>query len=126
MEGIMFHGLYNIASISVLSLVNAQTHSLLNVGKRVSNVLVAAAVFHKPLGVKGVLGLCIAAVGGLVYSSAGGGNQLKNDRSKGTRSKSRFISRLAGNLGYPMRRIDDIGDCSCLFDKTSDGYLRQI
>ena len=23
-------------------------------------------------------------------------------------------------------RIDDIGDCSCLFDKTSDGYLRQI
>jgi hypothetical protein len=105
MEGIMFHGLYNIASISVLSLVNAQTHSLLNVGKRVSNVLVAAAVFHKPLGVKGVLGLCIAAVGGLVYSSAGGGNQLKNDRSKGTRSKSRFISRLAGNLGYPMKMI---------------------
>ena len=106
MEGIMFHGLYNIASISVLSLISAQTHSLLNVGKRVSNILVAAAVFHKPLGVKGVLGICTAAVGGLVYSSAAGGRMhLKNDRGKGIRSKSRFTSRFAGNLRYPMKMM---------------------
>mmetsp|Transcript_33613 Transcript_33613/g.49393 ORF Transcript_33613/g.49393 Transcript_33613/m.49393 type:complete len:1148 (-) Transcript_33613:125-3568(-) len=69
-QAIIFHGLYNIASISVLTLISAQSHSLLNVGKRICNVLVAALVFHEPVGPIGILGLGIAAIGGALYSNA--------------------------------------------------------
>ncbi len=41
-EAVLFHCLYNIFSITVLSLTSAPVHSLLNVGKRISNVIVAA------------------------------------------------------------------------------------
>ena len=64
----LFHSFYNIASITVLSLVSAETHSLLNAGKRISNVVVAAIVFAVPLGDQGILGLGIAAIGALLYS----------------------------------------------------------
>jgi len=67
-EAIFFHGLYNIASISVLSLISAQSHSLLNVGKRIFNVITAAIIFHEPIGPNGCFGLCIAACGGILYS----------------------------------------------------------
>ena len=66
-EAIILHGLYSIGSISVLSLITAQSHSLLNVGNRIVNVIVAAIFFHQPLGVKGGIGLCVAAVGGILY-----------------------------------------------------------
>jgi len=69
-ESIVFHGLYNIASISVLSLISAQSHSLLNVGKRVSNILVAAYVFHEKIGPLGIAGLVIAALGSFAYSKS--------------------------------------------------------
>jgi len=68
-EAILYHALYNIFSISVLSLVSAQSHSLLNVGKRISNVIIAAFVFQVPLGVGGIIGLLVAAIGGFVYST---------------------------------------------------------
>uniref|UniRef100_A0A7S2XNG5 Polysaccharide pyruvyl transferase domain-containing protein n=1 Tax=Attheya septentrionalis TaxID=420275 RepID=A0A7S2XNG5_9STRA len=67
-NAILFHGLYNISSISVLSLMSAQSHSLLNVGKRIFNVLYADVVFQEPIGRSGIIGLCIAAVGGALYS----------------------------------------------------------
>lgn len=68
-QSIIYHGLYNIASISVLCLISAQSHSLLNVGKRVSNVLVAATVFQENIDIQGVMGLLIAAIGGFAYLS---------------------------------------------------------
>jgi hypothetical protein len=68
-QAIVYHGLYNIASISVLAFVSAATHSLLNVGKRVFLVLTAALVFQESLGTFGVLGLLIAGIGGVFYSS---------------------------------------------------------
>ena len=68
-QAIAYHGLYNIASISVLAFVSAPTHSLLNVGKRVFLVLAAALVFQESLGTSGVLGLLIAGIGGVFYSS---------------------------------------------------------
>lgn len=67
-ESIVFHGLYNLSSISVLGLISAQSHSILNVGKRIVNVLVASIAFQEPIGAFGVFGLCIAAVGGILYS----------------------------------------------------------
>lgn len=69
LQSIIYHGLYNIASISVLCLVSAQSHSLLNVGKRVSNVLVAAVVFGENIGIQGIMGLVTAAIGGFVYAA---------------------------------------------------------
>ena len=83
-QGIVFHGLYNIASMSILGLVSAPTHSLLNVGKRISNVLVAAMFFSEPLGAHGTFGLSIAAIGGCIYSKA---NSLNNNLSSRTCSK---------------------------------------
>ena len=70
LQSIIYHGLYNIASISVLCLISAQSHSLLNVGKRVSNVLVAATVFQENIGIQGIMGLLVAATGGFAYLSS--------------------------------------------------------
>ena len=67
-QAIVFHGLYNIASITVLSLITAQSHSLLNVGKRIFNVFVATISFGEHFGLSGFVGLGIAAVGGVFYS----------------------------------------------------------
>jgi hypothetical protein len=67
-EAVIFHGLYNLASITVLCLISAQSHSLLNVGKRICNVLAAAVVFNEPVGHNEIMGLCVAAIGGLFYS----------------------------------------------------------
>ena len=80
-QSIIYHGLYNIASISVLCLVSAQSHSLFNVGKRVSNVLVAAVVFQEHIGVQGIMGLIIAAIGGFKYSYSGSSSSYPPNRT---------------------------------------------
>lgn len=67
-QAIVFHGIYNIASLSVLHLVSAQTHSLLNVGKRIFNVVFASLVFHQPIELRGLLGISLALIGGYIYS----------------------------------------------------------
>ena len=67
-QAILFHGLYNISSISVLSLMSAQSHSLLNVGKRIFNVIYASIVFQESISQNGVIGISIAFAGGVIYS----------------------------------------------------------
>ena len=62
-----FHGLYNLASMIVLGLISAPSHSLLNVGKRISNVLVASIVFKEKNEQKGIIGLVVASLGGIAY-----------------------------------------------------------
>ena len=67
-QAIVFHGLYNLASVSVLSFINAPSHSLLNVGKRILNVLVETMAFGEKVGEQGFFGLVIALIGGITYS----------------------------------------------------------
>jgi len=67
-QAIIFHGLYNLASISVLSFISAPSHSLLNVGKRISNVIVATIAFKETISMGGVVGLIMAFIGGITYS----------------------------------------------------------
>eukprot|EP00588_Corethron_pennatum_P022926 CAMPEP_0194316718 /NCGR_PEP_ID=MMETSP0171-20130528/13498_1 /TAXON_ID=218684 /ORGANISM="Corethron pennatum, Strain L29A3" /LENGTH=1056 /DNA_ID=CAMNT_0039073061 /DNA_START=483 /DNA_END=3650 /DNA_ORIENTATION=- len=67
-EAVFFHGLYNMFSIAVLTLISAQSHSLLNVGKRIFNVLSVAIVFREPITRNGYFGLCLAAFGGILYT----------------------------------------------------------
>ena len=67
-QTIVFHCLYNMASITVLSLTSATTHSLMNVGKRIANVMIASVAFSIPLTVGGKIGLCVAAVGATFYN----------------------------------------------------------
>ena len=52
----LFHSLYNMASITVLSLTSAPVHSLFNVGKRIVNVLTSAIAFSSPLHTGGKVG----------------------------------------------------------------------
>jgi len=70
MQAVFFHGMYNMASISVLSMVAVQTHSLLNVGKRITNVIVATIFFGIHLQISGIIGLFVALFGGFVYAGA--------------------------------------------------------
>ena len=65
-EAILFHGLYNIASISVLCLISTQSHSLLNVGKRIINVLYAGIVFRESVSFNGIPEV---VMGGILYSA---------------------------------------------------------
>eukprot|EP01068_Selenidium_serpulae_P011480 Selendium_serpulae@DN5669_c0_g1_i2.p1 len=65
---IAFHGMFHIFSITVLSMLAAESHSLLNVGKRIFNVLVAFLYFGDPVGLRGTIGLALAGIGGLVYA----------------------------------------------------------
>ena len=67
-KAIVFHCLYNVFSITVLSLTSATTHSLLNVGKRIVNVLAAAAYFGVALSLSGKGGIALAAVGAFLYN----------------------------------------------------------
>ena len=67
-KAVTFHCLYNVFSITVLSLTSATTHSLLNVGKRIVNVLAAAAYFGVSLSVSGKCGIGLAAVGAFLYN----------------------------------------------------------
>ena len=68
LKAIMYFSCYQIASIMVLSLTSAPTHSLLNVGKRIVSVIFAAHVFSNQLGALGWTGLAITAIGGFLYS----------------------------------------------------------
>ena len=69
-QAVSFHSLYNIASISVLTITTAQTHSLLNVGKRITNVIAATIFFGVQLERSGFIGLLVALLGGAVYAGA--------------------------------------------------------
>lgn len=69
-QAVSFHSLYNIASISVLTITTAQTHSLLNVGKRITNVIAATIFFGVQLERSGFIGLLVALIGGAVYAGA--------------------------------------------------------
>ena len=68
MKAVIFHCGYNVFSITVLSLTSATTHSLLNVGKRIVNVLTAAAYFGVALSLKGKCGIALATVGAFLYN----------------------------------------------------------
>lgn len=96
-HAILFHGLYNIFSITVLNLVSAPTHSLLNVGKRIFNVLMAALYCNEELGRKGVFGLIIAAIGSYGYAKKNATTHLyflkaMMNAVKGTEKKKVSIS----------------------------------
>ena len=100
-HAVLFHGLYNIASISVLSLISAQTHSLLNVGKRIVNVAMASIAFGVQLDSTGICGLLIAAIGGLIYS--GKLTLMQSSRHRNTYRNQRFcfvVVALMWFLGY--------------------------
>eukprot|EP00521_Asterionellopsis_glacialis_P018134 CAMPEP_0195295866 /NCGR_PEP_ID=MMETSP0707-20130614/18215_1 /TAXON_ID=33640 /ORGANISM="Asterionellopsis glacialis, Strain CCMP134" /LENGTH=858 /DNA_ID=CAMNT_0040357197 /DNA_START=61 /DNA_END=2637 /DNA_ORIENTATION=- len=77
-KAVFFHCGYNVASITVLSLTSALVHSLLNVGKRIVNVLVVAVIFGVPLTISGKVGLAVAAVGTIVYNKEAFRRLLKN------------------------------------------------
>ena len=68
LQTIVFHCLYNMASITVLSLTSATSHSLLNVGKRIANVLIASMAFSIPITFRGKVGLVVSAIGACFYS----------------------------------------------------------
>ena len=68
-RAVLFHCLYNMASITVLSLTSAPVHSLLNVGKRIANVLAAAVAFSTPISSGGRVGMLFAAVGAILYNN---------------------------------------------------------
>ena len=80
-----------MSSITVLSLTSAPVHSLLNVGKRIANVIFASMVFGTIIPQAGKLGLVIVGVGMLIYndkilamvwrSSGGGGSSRKKSSS---------------------------------------------
>jgi drug/metabolite transporter (DMT)-like permease len=67
-ETIIFHCLYNMASITVLSLTSAPSHSLLNVGKRIVNVIIASMAFNVAISSSGKAGLVVAFIGACVYN----------------------------------------------------------
>lgn len=69
-RAVVFHCLYNIFSITVLCLTSATTHSLLNVGKRIVNVLAAAAYFRVSLSASGKGGISLAALGAFLYNDS--------------------------------------------------------
>ena len=68
MKAVFCHCIYNMASISVLGFTSAPAHSLLNVGKRIINVLAATMFFHIPLSFVGKIGMLVAATGALLYN----------------------------------------------------------
>lgn len=68
-KAVFFHCFFNIASITVLSLTSALVHSLLNVGKRIVNVMAVAVVFGVPLSMSGKVGLIFAAAGTVIYNN---------------------------------------------------------
>jgi len=65
---ILFHPTYNMASLSVLGFVSALSHAILNVGKRLVNVIVTAVIFAEKtdLARTGV-GLFLASIGATWY-----------------------------------------------------------
>lgn len=71
-KAVFCHCIYNMASISVLGFTSAPAHSLLNVGKRIINVLAATMFFHLPLSFVGKIGMLVAATGALLYNDMSG------------------------------------------------------
>lgn len=75
-----FFCMYQISSIFVLSLTSPPTHSLLNVGKRIVNIMVATYIFAEKMSSWTFLGLFVAAGGGILYWME------KNNIGKGRRT----------------------------------------
>ena len=67
-QAIIFHCLYNMASITVLSLTSPPSHSLLNVGKRIVNVIIASMAFNVALCSSGKVGIVVAGIGAFFYN----------------------------------------------------------
>lgn len=63
-----FHATYNMSSLTVLAFLSAPTHSLLNVGKRIINIVVVMIFFHEALGYHEIYGLILSLLGGIWYS----------------------------------------------------------
>lgn len=78
---VIFHGLYNLSSLAVLGFVSALTHSVLNVGKRLVNIVVVAVLFQEQVDLERVsVGLSVATAGALWYTVlAKGGNNRKSN-----------------------------------------------
>ena len=80
MSASIFFCAYQVSSVAVISLSSTATHSLLNVGNRIVNVLFTAYIFADPIGMIGWLGILAAASGGLIYwaqnNGIGPGKQL--------------------------------------------------
>lgn len=66
---LLYHVLYNLASLSVLSLVAASTHALLNVGKRYSNIATSISVFHEDVSKEIFFGMLLSLIGSVWYWS---------------------------------------------------------
>jgi hypothetical protein len=89
-----------MASITVLSLTSAPVHSLLNVGKRIANVIYASMVFGTIIPKAGKVGLIIVGAGTLIYSdkilamlcisSSGGGSRKKSLLQRMTAHRERI------------------------------------
>ena len=105
-RAVVFHCLYNVFSITVLSLTSATTHSLMNVGKRIVNVLAAAAYFGVSLSVSGKAGISFAAVGAFIYNDNSTdviknrflGKYLARDRSENRLVKSKQADVTPGGI----------------------------
>ena len=91
-RAVVFHCLYNIFSITVLCLTSATTHSLLNVGKRIVNVLAAAAYFGVSLSASGKGGISLAALGAFLYND----NSVESIRSSVV---TKYFARAESNEG---------------------------
>mmetsp|Transcript_32871 Transcript_32871/g.37402 ORF Transcript_32871/g.37402 Transcript_32871/m.37402 type:complete len:947 (-) Transcript_32871:161-3001(-) len=83
-QAIIFHCLYNMASITVLSLTSAPSHSLLNVGKRIVNVIIASIAFNVALSSSGKVGIFVAGLGAFFYNekSASMIQKMESSRQK--------------------------------------------
>ena len=86
------HCLYNIFSITVLSMTCASIHSLLNIGKRIANVITAAIVFRIPLTIAGKVGVLLACIGAFFYNDD---IEMAIKRSGVTNRRYRNIRRAA-------------------------------
>lgn len=88
----LYHCFYNIFSITVLSMTCASVHSLLNVGKRIANVIIAAIVFRVPLSISGKMGIVLACIGACFYND---NFEIALKQSGVTNRKYRYIRRGA-------------------------------
>lgn len=98
----IFFCLYQISSILVLSLTSASTHSLLNVGKRIVNVLVVTYILAEQLTPLAWSGLLLAAGGGMLYWME------KNNINKGRLQVVTLLVLIGSSLSYTLLTLGDI------------------
>jgi len=98
----MFFCLYQISSILVLSLTSAPTHSLLNVGKRIVNVLVVTYTLAEQLTPLAWSGLVLAAGGGMLYWME------KNNINKGRLQVVTLLILIGSSFSYTLLTLGEI------------------